>query len=210
MALRTTKQRGFTLIELLVVIAIIAVLAVVVILTLNPAQLLEEARDSNRISDMSTLNTAISLFVADAPTIDMGTPGTCYTTLSSTVFWTPDQNGNWGATTSCAAWFSTASSTASSTSEALDGTGWIPINFNNLSSGAPISQEPFDPLNITGEAASQGQGAFFYSFIRASTTFKLAAFMESSKYSTGGSGDIESNDGGINNYVYEGGSSVNL
>ena len=42
------KRSGFTLIELLVVIAIIAILAVVVILTLNPAQLLAQARDSTR------------------------------------------------------------------------------------------------------------------------------------------------------------------
>ena len=56
---------GFTLIELLVVIAIIAVLAVVVILTLNPAGLLQEARDSNPISDMATLKSGLSLYLAD-------------------------------------------------------------------------------------------------------------------------------------------------
>src|SRR3989338_2108717 len=49
------NSKGFTLIELLVVIAIIAVLAVAVILTLNPAELLKQARDSTRVSDMSTL-----------------------------------------------------------------------------------------------------------------------------------------------------------
>jgi prepilin-type N-terminal cleavage/methylation domain-containing protein len=53
------NRHDFTLIELLVVIAIIAILSVIVILTLNPAQLLMQARDSNRISDMSTLNDAL-------------------------------------------------------------------------------------------------------------------------------------------------------
>ncbi|MBI5221157.1 MAG: prepilin-type N-terminal cleavage/methylation domain-containing protein, partial [Candidatus Liptonbacteria bacterium] len=41
----SANTKGFTLIELLVVIAIIAILAAVVILTLNPGQLLKQARD---------------------------------------------------------------------------------------------------------------------------------------------------------------------
>jgi prepilin-type N-terminal cleavage/methylation domain-containing protein len=63
-----SMRRGFTLIELLVVIAILAVLAVVVVLTLNPAGLLQEARDSSRVSDMATLNTGMGLFQADGGT----------------------------------------------------------------------------------------------------------------------------------------------
>src|ERR1039457_2240911 len=59
---------ALTLIELLVVIAILAVLAVVVVLTLNPAGLLQEGRDSSRVSDMATLNTGINLFMADGAT----------------------------------------------------------------------------------------------------------------------------------------------
>lgn len=55
-------QSAFTLIELLVVIAIIAILAVVVVLALNPAQLLAQSRDVNRVSDMATLNTALGLY----------------------------------------------------------------------------------------------------------------------------------------------------
>src|SRR5271163_765603 len=61
-------RKGFTLIELLVVIAIIAILAVVVILTLNPAELLRQARDSNRESDFATLKSAIGLYSADVST----------------------------------------------------------------------------------------------------------------------------------------------
>ncbi len=59
------NQKGFTLIELLVVIAIIAILAVVVILTLNPAELLRQSRDSNRVSDFATLKSAIGLYSED-------------------------------------------------------------------------------------------------------------------------------------------------
>jgi len=57
--------RGFTLIELLVVIAILAVLAVAVVVVLNPAELIKQARDTTRISDLAALNSAISLYLAD-------------------------------------------------------------------------------------------------------------------------------------------------
>src|ERR1700748_1826186 len=73
-------SRGFTLIELLVVIAIIAVLSVVVILVLNPAQLLQQARDSNRLSDMSTLNTALGIYVVQSGS-SLGMPNTVYVSI---------------------------------------------------------------------------------------------------------------------------------
>ncbi|MBI2888821.1 MAG: prepilin-type N-terminal cleavage/methylation domain-containing protein, partial [Candidatus Liptonbacteria bacterium] len=52
---KSAQEKGFTLIELLVVIAIVAILAVVLILTLNPAQILAQSRDSTRISDLNTV-----------------------------------------------------------------------------------------------------------------------------------------------------------
>jgi prepilin-type N-terminal cleavage/methylation domain-containing protein len=60
-----SSRRGFTLIELLVVIAIIAVLAIVVVLTLNPAQLLKQSRDSGRLSDMNTITSALNIYNED-------------------------------------------------------------------------------------------------------------------------------------------------
>jgi type II secretory pathway pseudopilin PulG len=54
------RRSAFTLIELLVVIAITEILSVVVMLTLNPAELLRQSRDSTRIADMGTLNTAVA------------------------------------------------------------------------------------------------------------------------------------------------------
>ncbi len=54
------NQQGFTLIELLVVIAIIAVLAAVVITAVNSAR--ARGRDSQRISDIRQLTTALELY----------------------------------------------------------------------------------------------------------------------------------------------------
>src|SRR5258708_6841103 len=103
------KRQGFTLIELLVVIAIIAVLSVVVILSLNPAELLRQARDSNRISDMATLKSAVSLYLADVTSPFIGTSSICYAgiNMGSSTPYTPSNAGNCAqpTTSTCGTWF---------------------------------------------------------------------------------------------------------
>lgn len=183
------KQKGFTLIELLVVIAIVAVLAVVVILTLNPAELIRQARDSNRISDMATLKSAIALYLADNSTSTWPASSTCYTTYT---------------TGTCSFGFALAGSVKNSTSTVVDGTGWLPINFTVISSGAPIGSLPIDPLN---------NGNYMYAFEATSTNnaFKLVASgMESTKYGSGGTSDVVGTDGGTKTKSYEVGTNLNL
>src|ERR1700735_5458636 len=85
--MKNSKNRsGFTLIELLVVIAIIAILSVVVVLTLNPAELLRQARDSNRVSDFATIKSAMGLYGADVATSTaLTTAGTIWISGPTTV-----------------------------------------------------------------------------------------------------------------------------
>lgn len=58
-------KKGFTLIELLIVIAIIAILAGVVFVALNPLSRFQEARDSTRWSDVTSVLDAIKVDQVD-------------------------------------------------------------------------------------------------------------------------------------------------
>lgn len=208
MAKNKNIRKGFTLIELLVVIAIIAVLAVVVVLTLNPAELLRQARDSNRISDFATLKSALGLYSED---VNTSTPmygsatvasDTLYTAMptasTSPTTYTGSLPTGWGFSTSTNSY---ANPIIINSSRAINGTGWIPVNFSAISSGAPFGSLPVDPTDL---------GGLGYIYAATSTSYKLAAKMESQKYNTTGSGDVVTNDGGSNTSTYEQGSNLQL
>jgi hypothetical protein len=78
----------------------------------------------------------------------------------------------------------------------VDGTGWVPVNFSAISSGAPMGNLPDDPIN---------NATYFYAYAASTTgsTYEIDANMESSKYASGGAGDIENTDGGNSATVYE-------
>lgn len=203
-------QKGFTLIELLVVIAIIAVLSVVVVLTLNPAELIRQARDSNRISDLNTTKSAISLFLADTASSTGLLGGTAAN--YNTCYVDSIQSGANGPTSTalCVVIFSKApvptivASTTSALRRGVGGTGWIPINFSAVSSGAPIGALPVDPLD--------NDGIHYYVYRASSTasTFKLGVKTESTKYGNGGTADVASTDGGNDVNSYETGTDLSL
>ncbi len=193
------EPKGFTLIELLIVVAIIAILAVVVILTLNPAQLLAQARDAQRISDMSTLKSAISFYLADVSSPggngSSWTSSKCYSSNSTS---TPSTAGCGGRMAG------TDTTTTSTTPTKTDGTGWIPINFGAISSGSPLGTEPVDPIN---------NATYFYSFATNGSSnwqFEIDAAMESSKYGASGSSDVVTTDGGNSSSTYEVGTKLDL
>lgn len=171
---RPRSVTGFTLIELLIVIALLAVLSAALVLALDPAERLRQSRDADRLSDLGILANAIALYVTDTGA------------------------ASWTATSTCTAGTAMpgGGSCRTATSTAVNGSGWVPLNFTAIAAGAPFSKLPTDPLN-TAASSSQGcSGAVpgcFYAY-KASTTpakYKLYASMESVKYSV-----KENQDGG--------------
>ncbi len=193
-------KKGFTLIELLVVIAILAILMAVVVVTINPAEMLKKTRDTKRISDLDALRTALNLFITDTGSLGSLTAGACYvygTSFTGT-----------GITPAC-------STTTLSTSQAVSGTGWIPIDFTLISTGNPLSTLPVDPKpNPSGGDTPAGWRAYILKGDGANAKFKLLANMESTYYSYAtpntGPGDVESKDGGVLTGIYEIGSDMSL
>jgi prepilin-type N-terminal cleavage/methylation domain-containing protein len=204
-------KKGFTLIELLVVIAIIAILSVVVILTLNPAELLRQSRDSNRISDLSVTKSAISFYLASVNSPNLASSSAGYNEAYYS-------QANPPVLTTASSGFSTADITAAnvtgSVQYAINSTGWIPVNFTAITAGgSPLASLPHDPVNSTTSLDSYGDPLIYGYAASSSLLFKLTAHMESQKYQGGtnpGSNDVETTDGGNSNYTYEQGTLLTL
>jgi prepilin-type N-terminal cleavage/methylation domain-containing protein len=176
---RPVFRQAFTLLELLIVIGIIALLAIVVVLLLNPGEMVAEARDSDRSSDMSTLSRAISIYQEDQIGGSIGVASTTYISV-------PDPAATTTAGTNCASMglpplpnglvYHCA---ASSTYRNVDGTGWIPVNFSTVTISPPLNSLPVDPVNTTSSN-------LLYTYTvgsspSAGTGYAIAANPESSK-----------------------------
>ena len=150
-------KKGFTLIELLIVIGILAILATTVVLVLNPAQLLAQARDSQRMSDLSSVKSAIGLYLATATSSTIGAASR--------------------STVAAGCWFTTCSATCTpNTSTAVNGTGWVNVNLTGTTGGSSLSALPLDPSpTATYQYAYKGEDT--------NKTFELNANLESTKYS---------------------------
>ena len=143
-------DKGFTLLELLIVIAIIAILSAILIFVLNPLEMLRQARDSQRISDAKNIYKAIALLI----TINPGILDNCDS--SNTWVSIPLSDGAISPPadpeipTSCGptGWVSSNTHFQQANNPRLvDGTGWIPLNFNKIDGASPFSILPIDPIN---------------------------------------------------------------
>lgn len=190
---KTTGLRSFTLVELLIVIAILAVLAAAVVIVLNPAELLAQARDTQRISDVNMMRKAVDLFIVDNSSVSLGTPNRVYISI-------PDSSTSCanitGLPTLPAGWQYVCAPAA--TLRSTTGNGWLPLNFSLVKGGSPIPSLPIDPQNDPSLTK-------YYQYIAGTGTFELTTLMESEKQAK-----AAGSDGGTDAGRLEVGSDVSL
>jgi len=174
-------KKGFTLIELVIVIGILAILAAAVVLVLNPAELLAQARDSQRLSDLGSIKSAIALYLATATSTDV------------TYNVTGDAARCMVGTTSPFTMACTTNATV-----AVDGSGWVLVRLEDTTGGSPLSALPVDPSNTP---------TYFYSYAgkESNNTFEIDGVLESTKYK-----GLMASDGGTSANFYEIGTAQGL
>lgn len=194
-------QKGFTLIELLIVIGILAILSTAMVLVINPAELLRRSRDTQRLSDLSTLKTAIGYYLVNVSTPYIGGTSTNDTCVGGT---TPTL---WATVFGVSAGTFTSSYSTTSVSK-IDGSGWVPIDFADLTGGSPIGSLPLDPSNTSATSTP----SLYYTYVcnKDNLTFEMTANMESDYYEKGGTNDVESKDGGDIDTLYESGTELTI
>lgn len=193
---RSSRQGGFTLVELLVVVGVLAVIGTAATITLNPADLLRQTRDSTRVADLATVNKALSMYRADGGA-SFGAPNVVNVSI-------PDTSatcGNLGLPSLPAGW-SYRCVTATNLTR-TDGQGWVPVDLASMSLDAAIASLPIDPTNAAVSGA-------YYTYVAGTDAWELDARLESNKFGYGGSQSKASTDGGNNDYLYETGSDLSL
>ena len=189
-------SKGFTLLELIIVIGILAILGTVSVLVLNPAQLFAQARDTTRIQDLQTMNSALGLYVSSVSSPSLGATANCFVQPTEAL-----------ALANCGTRHSGTSSTNNGVSAGLRSTasaGWIPVNFDGISGGSPLATLPVDPTN---------NATYFYSYAPDNTnkTYELNANLESTRYTSGTDNkEINTADGGNTDTIYEIGTAPGL
>src|SRR3989344_6557260 len=185
------QVNGFTLLELLIVVGILGILASVVVLVLNPAEIIKRAQDGKRLSDIGSLNDSINLFkvdegtgYGDVNTVYISIPDTSATCANLTLLSLP---GGW----------SYACATEANLRN-TDGTGWVPVDFSSISTGALISKLPIDSANDDG-------GELYYSYVADSAEWELNTNLLSAQPV-----GKETSDGGDDPAKYEKGTNLTL
>ena len=145
---QNNSLRSFTLIELLIVIGILAVLATVAVLILNPQELVKQARDTQRMADLATLNKALAVYQSSGQ-ISLGSATTVYVSIPSNMSNCSDlglPSLPSGYTYACV---------SSSTLQKVDGTGWIPVNLSAISALVEISSACLSGLESSPVTATR-------------------------------------------------------
>jgi prepilin-type N-terminal cleavage/methylation domain-containing protein len=219
---RSHKGKGFTLLELLIVIAILAVLGAVVVFVLNPAETLRKTRDSQRISDLSTIKTALGVYITSTTTPMLA--GASYTLRNETclngsgtkTLYYSYPSDSPGATITDTSFdggaFTAVGQVTNANIGKVDGTGWIPVNLQVLTSGVPVSNWPVDPTNTVttlSATASTTDYVYRYACDKNDLSFEIDAKLESTTYTSGSENKLLT-DGGNASLLYETGTKLTV
>lgn len=203
--------RGFTLLELLIVIAIIVILSVMLIIVINPVETLRKSRDSQRISDLNTLKTAMGIYTT---TIAQPSIGTCASSTGTAYdgklyYSLPTESGTVikPAVITGAA---TIGQVAKASLALVSGGGWIPVNFESMSQGSPISALPIDPVNTMAVVGTPKATDLVYRYgcLASTMTYEVDARLESNEYTV--TTNRMASDGGDNDNLYEVGTNIRI
>ncbi len=209
-----TTAKGFTLLELLIVIAIIAILATIMVIVINPIETLRRARDVQRLSDLSSVRTAIAMYMTVTPVPDLNgaNPGTCYATPATAT-------GRIYLSQLAASTLISSVTYSGTNSSIVDGTGWIPVNLSAIAGGSPLAAYPQDPSQGTATLSAAAMTAsstpvYRYACSDAPLAFEMTARLESIAYGDTaavrtGTNKMET-DGGNNAGVYEVGTNLQI
>lgn len=216
------QHEGFTLLELLIVIAIIAILSVMLIIVINPVETLRKSRDSQRISDLNTLKTAMGVYTTTiaSPNLDGSATSSVNTLCRTSAAWVtgnlvwyslPSDTGTIsGVNIVGAAAQPSAAQVTQANLARVDGGGWIPVNFEALTSGSPISNLPVDPVNKVTTLTAPANTDYVYRYACNSTnlTYEVDARLESDEF-TKVTNRMQS-DGGDNDNLFEVGTNIRI
>ena len=189
------KIKSFTLVELLIVIAILAILAAAVVIVINPGEMLAEARDSQRVTDIKSIKDAVDLFIIDNPGATLGIDQRVYISL-------PDTSATCDNITGLPAlpanWYYRCVTEANLRN--TNSSGWLPLNLSLIKGGSPIPSLPIDPQNDLTTTR-------YYQYIPGSVSgnYELTTLLESEKQSK-----AAAKDGGIDSGRLETGTNMNL
>jgi len=186
---KTKKHQSFTLIELITVLAIISILITILIAIIKPIEIFKKVRDNKRITDLKNIEKTIDLLYTTYPNFNE------LTYASTNIVYLSLQDNS----PTCTSYLSQLpplpsgwSYRCSATPTNIDGTGWIPIPFNNFDI-LNLTNLPIDPIN---------KPPYYYSFV-AGGSYKITAKPETNYQPA-------INDGGIEPLLYEAGSNKKL
>lgn len=217
---RNESKQGFTLLELLLVIGIIVILSAIVIFVLNPAETLRKSRDSQRISDLATIKSALGLYLTSVavPLLDNTSGNTTCKGGSGTdtIYYSYPSDAPGADITDITldgSTFTANGQVLNANKGLVNGSGWIPVNLASLAGGSPISHMPVDPTNTVAATAlgamTTSELVYRYACDATDVTFEVNARLESTAFTTDPD-NRHTSDGGNNTSVYEVGTKLTI